>query len=58
MNDCGSIWAKLCNEHELQAEDHGLKLMQQLKCVDGPPVYQGDLAGVTHWLIPLRPEVA
>lgn len=53
----GITWAALIrNESELTEPDRTLLLSQQLKRLDGQPVYDGASEGVTNWLISLKPE--
>ena len=55
--DRGSTWAELIrDENELSKPDRTLLLMQELKCVDGQPAYEGGAEGVTNWVIPLKSE--
>lgn len=60
IRSCGdrrATWAQLIeNESELTEPDRTLFLMQQLKRVDGQPVYDGRTEGVTNWSVSLKPE--
>lgn len=53
----GSTWAQLIlDESELSKPDRTLLFIQQLKRVDGQPVYDGGQEGITNWLVSLKPE--
>lgn len=51
----GSNGAQLIrDESGLSGADRSLLELQQLKCIDGIPAYEGESEGTSNWLIPLN----
>ena len=59
IDDGGTTWATLIrNEGALSQPDGTLRFIQQLKRLDGNPVYEGNEDGVTKLLIALQAQSA
>ncbi len=55
--DRGASWAKLIrDESELVEPDRELRLVQNLKRLDGQPCFDGGTEDILKWLIELKPE--
>ncbi len=59
IGEYGSTWAQLLRDEIASSEsNHTLHLMQQLKRLDGKPIYDGGAEGVTNWIISLKPDTS
>ncbi len=58
-DDRGATWAQLIRDDiELSKPDQTLLVIQQLKSLDGHPVYEGSSEDILNWLVLLKPSPA
>lgn len=59
IGDYGFTWAQLLQDETASSDsDPTLHLMQQLKRLDGKPIYDGDAEGVMNLIIALKPDTS